>query len=161
MSLVRLQNGPSQWPSIKDAAHILFQASTHPDTTALVNNLRAHYSDPSLTAIDLHTGVNETRKAVLVSSNEIITIAFEGSTDNELYKNVWTMAKGPNWWDIPYPVYDVNGHRVYSFYRDMWNGMRVVAFEALKKAVEEMAKQGKLPKRLVVTGFSMGGGVSM
>jgi hypothetical protein len=95
MLLVRLQDGPPQWDFIKNAAHIIFQASAHPSTTTLLDNLRTHYSDQTVTVTDLHTGINDNRKAVLVSSNDTITIAFEGSADNELWKNTWTMARSP------------------------------------------------------------------
>jgi hypothetical protein len=40
MLLVRLQDGPPQWDFIKNAAHIIFQASAHPSTTTLLDNLR-------------------------------------------------------------------------------------------------------------------------
>jgi hypothetical protein len=160
MPLVRLQDGPSQWGFIKDAAHIIFQASIHPSTSSLLNTLRSHYSDQFVTVTDLHTGINDNRKAVLVSSNDTITIAFEGSADNELWKNTWTMAKGPGWWELPYPVFDDDGNRLHSFYRDMWHGMRAATFEAVKKAVDIMKEKGKVPKKVVITGFSMGGGVS-
>ena len=64
--LIRLQNGRSQWPDVKDAAHILWRASTHSDTNALCNTLAGDFSD-SLSVKDLHTGINSSRRAVLVT----------------------------------------------------------------------------------------------
>jgi dienelactone hydrolase len=38
-------------------------------------------------------------------------------------------------------------------------GVRAAAFDALSKAVEAIVARGVAPKRVVVAGFSMGGGV--
>ncbi|KAH7079352.1 hypothetical protein BKA63DRAFT_563987 [Paraphoma chrysanthemicola] len=160
MPLIRLQPGSSQWPSIKHAAHILWRASTNPDINTLRTTLQTDVSDASLTAIDLYTGINLSRRAVLIHSGDTITLAFEGSDPNELIKNTWASAKGPNWWDLPYPVY-VDGNRVHSFFRDMWHGMRDAAFQALGEAVQSILARGGAVKNIVVTGFSMGGGVSI
>jgi hypothetical protein len=160
MPLVKLQDGPSQWTHVKDAAHILWQASNHSDINALRGTLCQHYSNSSLTAVALHTGINTNRKAVLVSSNETITLAFDGSGPDELIMNTWTMAKGPYAWNIPYPVYNDDGNRVHRFYRDMWYGVRAATFDALSKAVKDIVARGVAPERVVVAGFSMGGGVS-
>ncbi|KAF2034490.1 hypothetical protein EK21DRAFT_97575 [Setomelanomma holmii] len=42
----------------------------------------------------------------------------------------------------------------------MWHGMRKAASDELSKAVDGILAQGTTPKQIVVTGFSMGGGVS-
>jgi hypothetical protein len=160
MPLIKLEDGHSQWPDVKDAAHILWRASTNPDIGQLRNILAEDFSDPSLSARDLHTGINASRRAALVCYHENITIAFEGSDSTELLKNLWTDGKGPNLWNLPYPVY-TNGNRVHSFYRDMWHGMRATTFDALSKVVDDIAAKGGVPKSLIMTGFSMGGGVSM
>jgi hypothetical protein len=144
---------------MKNAARILWRASTNPDIDALRNTLRDEFSDPSLSAVDLYTGFNISRRAVLVCSKETITLAFEGSDPNELIKNAWANAKGPKWWNMPYPVY-TDGNRVHSFFRDMWHAMRAAALDALSKAIESIVAKGAAPTRIVVTGFSMGGGVS-
>ncbi|KAF2034489.1 hypothetical protein EK21DRAFT_19143, partial [Setomelanomma holmii] len=54
-------------------------ASEHRDVDALQAALKDHYSDPKLTAVDLHTGINLSRRAVLVCTHGKITIACEGS----------------------------------------------------------------------------------
>lgn len=159
MPLVGLQDGPSQWADIKDAAYILWRASIIPDINGLGTELQIHYHNPHLLANELRTGVNAGRKAVVVYSGERITIAFQGSDPSELIINTWTNAKGPRWWDIPYPVYE-NGNRIHSFFRLMWHGMRQKTYDALRIAVEDMTVRGVTPKQIIITGFSMGGGVS-
>lgn len=84
---------------------------------------------------------------------------FQESADDEIHKNLWIFGKGPNWWDTPYPVH-VNGNKVHSFYLDMWNGMRDAVFSALGNAVATMRDRGMMPKKLIIAGYSMGGGVS-
>jgi hypothetical protein len=161
MPLVKLQDGTSQWPDIKNAAQILQLTSVSPDTNTLRNQIAAHCVDtPLLLVTELHTGINVGRSAVLVLRGETVTIAFQGSHQDELVKNAWVNAKGPNWWDIPYPVY-TGGHRVHSFFRDMWHGMRTALFSALAEAIQSISQRHSVPKLITVTGFSMGGGVSM
>ncbi|KAH6288706.1 hypothetical protein HBI39_215510 [Parastagonospora nodorum] len=161
--LIRLQNGPSQWPDIKDAAHILWRASIHPEISPLRDTLAGDFSYPSLFAKDLHTGINSSRRAIIVRYHDNITIVFEGTGSDALVMNLWTNlwadAKGPNIWDIPFPVY-TDGNRVHSFYRDMWHGMRASTLDALSEAVKCIVAKGNAPKSIVVAGFSMGGGVS-
>jgi len=128
--LAELQDGPSQWPDIADAARILWLASISPDIIAFRQEMPIYYPNTSYSATELWTGLNASRRAVFVAIDENITIAFEGSDPNELVKNTWANAKGPNWWDIPYAVYD-GGNRVHSFFRDMWYGMRDETFRAL------------------------------
>jgi hypothetical protein len=82
------------------SAHILWQASNHSDINALCGTLSQDYSDSSLTAVALYTGIDSNRKVVLVSSNETITLAFKGSGSDGLHMNMWTMAKGPNACDL-------------------------------------------------------------
>ena len=72
--------------------------------------------------------------------------------------NTWTDGSG--WLGIPYPVFE-NGNRIHSFFRDMWHAMRQATFDALDSAVQDMAARGATPKQIIVTGFSMGGGISM
>jgi len=74
--------------------------------------------------------------------------------------NTWVDGKKPGLFSQPYPVHE-NGNRTHSFYRDMWYGMRIATFEALSRAVSDMAKRGVEPKQIIITGYSMGGGVSM
>jgi hypothetical protein len=114
-------DGPTQWADIKDAAHVLWRASSHTDMNKLCNTLAADFSDASLAIKDLHsanTGIRGTRRAVLVRDYERIILAFGGSHPDDLYRNMWTDGKGPGWWELPYPVY-TDGNQVHSFYRDM------------------------------------------
>jgi dienelactone hydrolase len=53
-----------------------------------------------------------------------------------------------------------NGHRVHSFFRGMWHSMQAAIFEALSRGAENMMVRDQVPKKIVVTGFSTGGGVS-
>jgi hypothetical protein len=157
MPLVKLQNEPSQRIDIKDAAAIQWRATHSPNINDIAASIQEHFHDPTLTVEELYTGMNITRRAIAVSHGSSITIAFLGSDPRELYMNLWTDAKGL--W-FPYPVYE-NGNRVHSFYRDMWHGMREATYQALSKAVECMLARGITPAQVIVSGFSMGGGVSM
>ncbi|EME83603.1 uncharacterized protein MYCFIDRAFT_136419 [Pseudocercospora fijiensis CIRAD86] len=120
MPLVKLENNRSAWNDVKDAADILWRVSLDSDISAIQTALRNHYSDPNLTAQDLFTGINNSRRAVVICTGQKITVAFEGSHPEEWYKNMWTDGKGRQWWEFAYP-----------------------------------------PKQIIITGFSMGGGVSM
>lgn len=160
MPLVRLQDGPSQWKDIEDAVNILWRSTLTPDISAVATALQDHYQNPNLSVSELNTVLNASRRGIVVCNSEKITIAFLGSDPNELHMNLWTDAKGPAWWHFPYPVHE-NGNRVHSFFRDMWHGMRVETYNALSSAVDDMAARGATPKQIIVTGFSMGGGISM
>ncbi|CAN9172557.1 unnamed protein product [Alternaria alternata] len=159
LELVELQDGPSLWPDIADAARILWLASISPDINAVRHQLPTYYPNTSYSATELWTGLNASHRAVFVAINESITIAFEGSDRNELVKNTWANAKGPNLWDIPYAVYN-DGNRVHSFFRDMWHGMRDATFRALSEAIRNTKEKGSTPRKITITGFSQGGGVS-
>jgi hypothetical protein len=104
--------------------------------------------------------INISRRAVIVTERHKITLAFEGSDPNELINNTWANAKGPNWWYIPYPVFHDDGNRVHNFYRDMWHRMRQAIFVELDNAIQSLLLEGFVPSAIIVTGFSMGGGVS-
>ncbi|EUC41735.1 hypothetical protein COCMIDRAFT_29552 [Bipolaris oryzae ATCC 44560] len=158
MRLVRLEGGPSQWNDVKDAADILWRSTLNADINAITAALRGHYQNPQLTISELYTGFNASRRAVVVYNTDKITIAFLGSELKEIYMNTWTDGKG--WLGIPYPVFE-NGNRIHSFYRDMWHAMRQATFDALDRAVGDMAARGATPKQIVVAGFSMGGGISI
>lgn len=158
MQLVRLQGGPSQWNDVKDAADILWRSTHSPDINDITTALRDHYQNPTLSVSELWTGFNASRRAVVVYNTDKITIAFLGSDPNELHMNTWTDGSG--WLGIPYPVFE-NGNRIHSFFRDMWHAMRQATFDALDSAVQDMAARGATPKQIIVTGFSMGGGISI
>jgi hypothetical protein len=89
MPLIRLQDGRSQWPDIKDAVKILWLASFNPDISVLRKQLGARYPNVSLSATDLHTGTNGSRRAFLVARTQNITIAFEGSGLKQLCTTVF------------------------------------------------------------------------
>ncbi|CAI6327759.1 unnamed protein product [Periconia digitata] len=160
MPLVELQDGPWEWWDIKDAADILWRSTLDPDIHNIASALQSHYQNPQLEVTELITGINASRRGIVVCNGEKITIAFLGCDSNELHMNMWVFAKGPSWWDIPYPVYE-NGHQVHSFFRDMWHAMRIAAYDAINMAVESMAARGSSPKQIIITGFSMGGGISI
>lgn len=160
MPLVKLQDGPSQWNDIREAASVLHRGSNAPDMHTITNTLQTHYQNPNLTVSELQTGFNASRRGIVVCHDKVTTIAFFGSDPNELHMNMWTDAKGPNWWELPYAVYE-NGNRVHSFFRDMWHAMRSATYDALSRAVEDLAARDAAPERVIITGFSMGGGISM
>jgi hypothetical protein len=89
MPLVRLQDGPSQWGDIKDAAHMLWRTSYIPDVNALRAEMQIHYQTSVIQTADLHTGFNATRRAVLICNETKVTIAFQGTGDGELHMNTW------------------------------------------------------------------------
>ncbi|TGO56839.1 hypothetical protein BOTNAR_0214g00060 [Botryotinia narcissicola] len=159
MPLLELNPGTSDWHDVKYAALILWRASQIPDPIALRSDLRNYDTISPSTIFNIHTGINQNRKAFIVKDQDIITVAFEGSTDDEILVNLWTDGKGPNWWDLPYPVY-VDGNRVHSFYLDMWNGMKAAVFFTLDDIVTTMQDHNIVPKKLIIAGYSMGGGVS-
>lgn len=160
MPLVELLQGVSQWRDIEDAAHTLWQATLSPNLSAIAIAMRNHYQNPHLSILELNTGLSRSRRAVVVCNGEKITIAFLGSDSNELHMKMWFFAKGLGLFDIPYPVYE-NGNQVHSFFRDMWHGMRQATYSAISRAVEEIAARRATPKQIIVTGYSMGGGISM
>lgn len=161
MPLVQVADGTADWCDIKDAADIIWRATLTGNEDELCAALQDHYSDPALTVTNLDTGQDNVRRAVLVSRPERITLSFDDCQHDELMKNWWIDGSGPNWWDMPYPVYDNDGHRVHNFYLSTWIGLRTKAFYALNSAVDRLLAKGQVPQKIVITGFSMGGGVSV
>lgn len=161
MALVKLQDGPSDWTHVRRAAGILWRSSICPDIDFLTTSLQQHFQNPYLRALDLRTTLNASRRGVVVCDGENITIAFIVSDPKEANRNLWSHAKGPDWWDVLYPVYDDNGNQVHSYFRDMWHAMRQITYGALSKAVDEVTRRGAAPKHITVAGYSMGGGISM
>jgi len=160
MPLVTLQDRPASCSAIRHAAGVLWRASIAEDDSSLCPALQNHFSDPSLTAVNLHTGINRPRRGVVMCTKDSITLAFQGCHPDEAIQNLWVCAKGPNWWDIPFPVFS-DGNLVHSFFRDLWWDMRRATLEALDEAIRSMVARGTEPKEVIVTGFSMGGGISM
>ncbi|KAF2127856.1 hypothetical protein P153DRAFT_376802 [Dothidotthia symphoricarpi CBS 119687] len=103
MDLETLRQGTADWGDISEAAAVIWRASTCPHLDYFRTTLQNHLSDAKLTAIDLHTAIDNTRRAVVVCSREKITIAFQGSQPYELFKNTWIDGKGPKLWDLPFP----------------------------------------------------------
>jgi hypothetical protein len=62
------------------------------------------------------------------------------------------MGKGPNWWELAYPVLE-GGNGVHTFFRDMWHGMHDGVYIALREAVNSMKDKGNVPEEIVITGF--------
>ncbi|KAH9869063.1 hypothetical protein J1614_008140 [Plenodomus biglobosus] len=153
MDLVTLKDGTSSWVDVCHAASVLWRASESPNMHDLLKSLKARYSDPALTAVGLHTGLNNSRRGVVMCTKESIIITFEGSHRDELGKNLWTDGKGPNFWDLPYPVY-IEGNRVHSFFHDMWCGMQEATFDALGDAVQSVLARGAEPKQIIVAGLA-------
>lgn len=109
-------------------------------------------------AVPLHTGLSVGRKGVLFRYGTVTVLAFEATKPDEMIKNAWSHAKDSKW-SLPYARY-VDGRQVHSFYLDMWLGMRPAALEAMSESVLEMERRGQVPSRILVTGHSMGGGIS-
>ncbi|KAI8931193.1 hypothetical protein NX059_011543 [Plenodomus lindquistii] len=160
MPLVKLKDGTTDWADVCHAAAALWCASKSPDLNTLRAALEERYSDPAVTAVDLWTGINNSPRGEVVCTNDTIIIAFEGSHPDELIKNTWTDGKGSNLWDLPYAVF-TDGDCVHSFYRDMWWGMMQATFKGLDDAVKSISARGAQPRKIMVAGFSMGGGVSI
>jgi hypothetical protein len=109
--------------------------------------------------VPLDTGLWVGRKGMVFRFGTTIVVAFQATQNNDLVVNTWSHAKDDNWWSLPYPRL-IDGRQVHSFYLDMWLGMRTTALSAISHEVEELEKEGQVPSRLLVTGHSMGGGIS-
>ncbi|EPE34849.1 alpha/beta-Hydrolase [Glarea lozoyensis ATCC 20868] len=160
MPLVKLQDGKSDWSDIKDVAYFLWKSSEQASLQEAEIQMRRDTCDPNLNVLAFHTGVNVARKAVLVVHGSKVIIAFSGGSDDEIEKNLWTMSKGGNWYDIPFVV-RVDGDEVHSFYLEMWNGMKEELLRQLEMNLRRMVEREVVPTHVIVTGFSMGGGVSI
>jgi hypothetical protein len=109
-------------------------------------------------AVPLDTGLSVGRKGVLFRYQTTLVLAFEATKPDEMMKNAWSHAKDKKW-SLPYARY-VDGRQVHSFYLDMWLGMRRATLEAITDSILELEKQGQAPSRIIITGHSMGGGIS-
>jgi hypothetical protein len=86
-------------------------------------------------------------------------LIFEATKEGEMIMNTWAYGRGSGWWEPPYPRY-WQGRQVHSFYLDMWLGMKDKVLEGLEKVVLDMQEEGRWPERIVISGHSMGGGMS-
>lgn len=160
MPLIELKNDPFQWNDIKDAADILWRSTLFSSLSDLTSFFRSHYQNLDLRTWELYSGINVTRRGIVIGNGERIIVGMFGSAPDEIIKNVWIDAKGPGWWELPYPVYE-NRNMIHSYFGDMWHGMRQATYDALDRAVADCIERGIPPKQIILTGFSMGGGVSM
>ena len=109
-------------------------------------------------AVPLDTGLSVGRKGVLFRYDTNIVLAFEATKPDEMYKNAWSHAHDKKW-SIPYARY-LDGRQVHSFYLDMWLGMRSATLRALSQSLVDIEGSGKVPRSIILTGHSMGGGIS-
>lgn len=109
--------------------------------------------------VPLETGLWVGRKGMVFRYGTTVVVAFEATKDHELEANAWSHGNDDDAWSLPTARY-VDGHHVHAFYLDMWLGMRVDALSAISDNFEELEKEGQAPSRLLVTGHSMGGGIS-
>lgn len=112
-------------------------------------------------AIPFDTGLSVGRKSVLFRVGSTFLLSFEATKPNEMKMNAWSHAKDPRKrWSLPYARY-VDGRQVHSFFLDMWLGMRDEVFREITRTVREAEAVGIVPDRFLITGHSMGGGISV
>ncbi|KAJ9115728.1 hypothetical protein QFC24_006911 [Naganishia onofrii] len=88
-----------------------------------------------------------------------LVLAFEATKPKEMIMNAWSHGKDKKWNSLPYARY-LDGRQVHSFYLDMWLGMRRATLKALTDNVLEIERLDKVPSSFIVSGHSMGGGIS-
>ena len=110
-------------------------------------------------AVPFDTGLSVGRKAVLFRMKSKIMLSFEATKPDEMKMNAWSHAKDKGW-KLPYARY-WDGRQVHSFFLDMWLGMRKQVFGSLTKTILEAEEAGEAPDRILITGHSMGGGISV
>jgi hypothetical protein len=155
MPLVQLKNGKSDWSDIKDAAYFIWKSSELPSIHDVGSQIRRDTGDPNLSVCEFYTGVNVTRKVVLVKHQVRVFIALEGSREDEIVKNMWVREMGSNWWDILYAV-RINGDEVHSFYMEMWNNMKWKVLEELERVLWKMVGDDVIPQNLIIAGLLHG-----
>jgi hypothetical protein len=111
------------------------------------------------TIVPLETGLWLGRRGCFFRYGTTLVLAFEATkSSNEMLLNACSHANDKKWCP-PYPRY-LEDRQVHSLYLDMWLGMRQSALDAITDAIMELEKQGQPPARLIITGHSMGGGIS-
>jgi hypothetical protein len=111
--------------------------------------------------VPFDTGLSIGRKAVLFRVGRRMILTFEATKPNEMKMNAWSHAKDPEKkWSLPYARY-LDGRQVHSFFLDMWLGMREEIFEEITKMVRQAEEKGDGIERFLITGHSMGGGISV
>lgn len=126
-----------------------------PDTIAALEQELGEKLDAT---VPLDTGLSVGRKGVLFRYRTAIVLAFEATKPDEMMKNAWSHARDKKW-SMPYARH-VDGRQVHSFYLDMWLGMRKAALSAISDSILDLERQGQMPSRILITGHSMGGGIS-
>ncbi|KAJ9115982.1 hypothetical protein QFC22_005125 [Naganishia vaughanmartiniae] len=116
---------------------------------------------PMDAAVGLDTGISFIgQKAVFFRYEATkLVLAFEATKANEMIFNAWSHAKDDKWYALPYARF-LDGRQGHSFYLDMWLGMRSATLEALTDNILKLEGQGKAPSSFIVSGHSMGGGIS-
>jgi hypothetical protein len=109
--------------------------------------------------IPLETGLWVGRKGMVFRYGTTIVVAFEATKNHEFEADAWSHGMDDDAWTLPNARH-VDGRPVHAFYLDMWLGMRMVALPAISYEIEELEKEGKVPSRFLITGHSMGGGIS-
>ncbi|KAJ9091284.1 hypothetical protein QFC21_007273 [Naganishia friedmannii] len=109
----------------------------------------------------LNTGIPAVgQKAVFFRYNTTrLVLAFEATKPKEMIMNAWSHGKDKKWNSVPYARYR-DGRQVHSFYLDMWLGMRKATLEALTDNILEVEHSDQVPSSFIVSGHSMGGGIS-
>lgn len=158
LSLIRMQEADLE--NVYMAAQFANGLALFRPMEETVRLLEEDLGSPLEAAIPLDTGLKSVgRKAVLLRQRRNIVLAFEATKPNEMKMNAWSHAHDGGW-TIPYARF-LDGRQVHSFYLDMWLGMREAALEGLSRCIDEMADEGMEPERLLITGHSMGGGISV
>jgi hypothetical protein len=109
--------------------------------------------------VPLDTGLPAVgRKAVFFRMATTLVLAFEATKPNEMIMNAWSHGKDKKW-SLPYARF-IDGRQVHSFYLDMWLGLRRETLKALTASIQDLERQGQAPSSFIVSGHSMGGGIS-
>ena len=156
-----LQVSQADWADIHLAAQFsngLAEFNPMPETCDRLERETGFILD---TAVPFDTGLSAGRKAVLFRTGTRVILTFEATKPDEMKMNAWSHAKDPHQrWSLPYARY-WEGRQVHSFFLDMWLGMRDQALLEITKTLEEAEAQGIQVDRFLITGHSMGGGISV
>jgi hypothetical protein len=126
----------------------------------IIASLECHLGQklgPSVVPLETELWVG--RKGMVFRYGTTLVVAFEATKEHDMEANAWSHGTDDDAWSLPTARY-VDGRHVHAFYLDMWLGMREAALPAISDELEEIEKEGQVPSRLLVTGHSMGGGIS-
>ena len=148
----------SDWDDIYTAAQFCKALADFQPLDVTVARLEKERGQKMDVAEHLDTGMkNMGKKAMLFRVDRTVVLAMEATKPNEMKMNAWSHAQTRKW-TVPYARF-LDGRQVHSFYLDMWLGMREATFAALDKAIKSSGE--KPPERILITGHSMGGGISV